>query len=146
MRELVRVNHHHNCLLCHAPANTPDVLESIAKAPVPQPSRPLPSPFQGYGSQQSPDIFVRVAMTYLRQDFSMLMKVENAKPWPEMQRYDFFVRTRVIDAKEASERTEQLRKQIPPNHAAAQYALRELTGTAPRDTSAEGWRRQLRVP
>src|SRR5262249_16578515 len=25
VREVVRLNHHHNCILCHAPGNTPDV-------------------------------------------------------------------------------------------------------------------------
>ena len=60
VRELVRVNHHHNCLLCHPPANTPDASRDVLSAPVPQPSQPLQSVFQGYGSPQSPDIFVRV--------------------------------------------------------------------------------------
>jgi len=146
IREVVRVNHHHNCLLCHAPANTPDVPKEISTAPVPQPGQALPPPFLGYGSQQSPDIFVRVDMTYLRQDFSMMMKVEDAKPWPEMQRFDFFVRTRNVTATEAAVYAKQLAKVTPPNHAAAQYALRELVGRAPEETTSEGWRRLLKLP
>ena len=137
VREIVRVNHHHNCLLCHAPANTPDVPTGVLSAPVPQPSQPLPSPFQGYGSQQSPDIFVRTDMNYLRQDFSMLMKVEDAKPWPEMQRFDFFVRTREVSITVAAS-TVIAANHTLPNHAAAQYALR-VDGRRP-SQATEGWR------
>ena len=75
--------------------------------------------FQGYGSRQSPDIFVRTDMNYLRQDFSVMMKVENAKPWPEMQRFDFFVRTREVSLAEAEDITKALAKQTPSSHAAA---------------------------
>jgi hypothetical protein len=145
VREMVRVNHHHNCLLCHAPANTSDVPKGVLSAPVPQPSQPLPSVLQGYGSRQSPDIFVRTDMNYLRQDFSMMMEVENAKPWPEMQRFDFFVRTRQVTPAEASDITKMLAKQTPPNHLAAQYALRELTGRTPTDGTAQAWRRILNL-
>ena len=45
----------------------------------------------------TPDIVVRLDMTYLRQDFSVMMPVSDARPWPEMQRFDFLVRTRVLD-------------------------------------------------
>lgn len=145
VREIVRVNHHHNCLLCHAPANTDDFPQKSAlSAPVPQPGQPLPSVFQGYGSRQSPDIFVRVDMTYLRQDFSVMMKVENAKPWPEMQRYDFFVRTREASPAEATDMAKTLAQKTPPNHAAAQRALRELTGQAPATPTPEAWREILK--
>ena len=146
VREMVRVNHHHNCLLCHAPANTPDTPKETLSAPVPQPSQPLPSVFQGYGSRQSPDIFVRTDMNYLRQDFSMMMKVEDAKPWPEMQRFDFFVRTREVSAEQAADIARILAKQTPPHHAAAQYALRELTGRAPEKATPEAWRAVLKSP
>jgi hypothetical protein len=145
VRELVRVNHHHNCLLCHAPANTADVPRGVLTAPVALPDRALASPFQGYGGREtSPDIFVRIDMTYLRQDFSLMMKVENAKPWPEMQRFDFFVRTRQVTAEEAAAYAKQLGRGTPPNHAAAQFALRELTGQAPADATPLGWRRLLK--
>jgi hypothetical protein len=143
VREMVRVNHHHNCLLCHAPANTADVPKDVLSAPVPQPGQRLPSVFQGYGSRQSPDIFVRTDMNYLRQDFSVMMKVEDAKPWPEMQRFDFFVRTREVNTAEAADIAKALAKQTPPNHVAAQYALRELTGRSPQNVTPQGWREVL---
>jgi len=68
VRELVRINHHKNCLLCHAPGNTSSVSPESLTAAVPVPSEPLPGPFQGYESS-SPDLLVRVDVTYLRQDF-----------------------------------------------------------------------------
>ncbi len=149
VRELVRVNHHHNCLLCHAPANTGDVPQGVLTAPVPLPDRELPSASEGYGRQASPDIFVRIDMTYLRQDFSLMMKMERPRQaehrWPEMQRFDFFVRTRMVTAAEAADYEKQLAKQTPPNHAAAQYALRELTGQAPPDATPQAWRRLLKT-
>ena len=69
VRELVRVNHHRNCVLCHAPAARDD---AVFSAPVALPDRELPAPSEGYGGRQSsPDLFVRIDMTYLRQDFSL---------------------------------------------------------------------------
>src|SRR5262249_8239779 len=40
VRELVRINHHRNCLLCHSPANDPDVTsdEHIVSGAVPLPT------------------------------------------------------------------------------------------------------------
>jgi hypothetical protein len=146
VRELVRVNHHRNCLLCHAPANSGNLPPGVLTAPVPLPDQSLRFRGGGYGGSLSPDIFVRIDVTYLRQDFSLLMKVENAKPWPEMQRYDFFVRTRVISNEEARECDKQLEKQgTPPSHAATQRALRGLTGQS-RDLAAAEWRRFLNLP
>ncbi len=85
VRELVRINHHRNCLLCHAPVNEGVPLDpgnpgGAAPEPVnggevtgaiPIPGQPLPSPAAGYAGSP-PEVFVRVDVTYLRQDFSML--------------------------------------------------------------------------
>ncbi len=148
VRELVRVNHHRNCLLCHAPGNSKDVAPGVLTAPVPLPDLALgsESPGGGYSFGSSPDIFVRVDVTYLRQDFSLMMSVENARPWPEMQRFDFLVRTRVLSAAEAATCGEQVAQETPPNHVAAQYALRELAGRTPLETTPQGWRRWLNEP
>src|SRR5262249_5807747 len=78
VRELVKVNPHKNCLLCHAPGNTENTPEGVLKVAVPLPGEPLPKPAEGgYQSTPppSPDIVVRIDMTYLRQDFSMMMPV-----------------------------------------------------------------------
>jgi hypothetical protein len=147
VRELVRVNHHRNCLLCHAPGNNPDVTNSadIVSGAVPLPTQPLPEPSEGYGGS-SPDQFVRVDVTYLRQDFSLFQPVENARPWPRMQRFDFLVRTRVLTDAEVKAHAAQVQQREPgyvsPYHRALQAALRELTG---RDAApnAHAWRQAL---
>jgi hypothetical protein len=148
VRELVRVNHHRSCLLCHAPGNTGSVSPETLTAAVPVPDEPLPAPSEGYRTS-SPDVLVRLDVTYLRQDFSVLQPVADAHPWPEMQRFDFLVRTRVLTDEEAAAYRKQLAVGEPgrlsPYHRAALAALRELTG---RDTAPtpEAWRRLLNLP
>jgi len=151
VRELVRVNHHRNCVLCHAPGNTENVPEGVLKVAVPLPGEPLPKPTDGgYQSTPpiSPDIVVRLDMTYLRQDFSLMMPVPDAHPWPEMQRFDFLVRTRQLTPTEAQAYDPCCEMEEPghlsPYHRSALYALRELTG---RDTepTAAAWRKLLKL-
>jgi hypothetical protein len=145
VREVVRINHHKNCMLCHSPGNTGSVSPDTLTAAVPIPSQPLPEPSQGY-DLSSPDILVRVDVTYLRQDFSMRLPVADANPWPEMQRFDFLVRSRVLTEPEAKAINDVLGKREPgvlsPYHRAVLAALRELTG---RDTepTPQAWRRLL---
>jgi hypothetical protein len=147
-RELVRINHHRNCLLCHAPGNTAGVSPETLTAAVPVPSDPLPNPADGYQST-SPDLSVRIDVTYLRPDFSVMQAVADANPWPEMQRYDFLVRTRTLTADEVTAAREKLATRDPgspsPYQRATLAALRELTG---RDTgpTADAWRRMLSLP
>lgn len=147
-RELVRINHHQNCLMCHAPANTGTVAAETLTAAVPTPQAPLPSPSQGY-QNNIPDILVRLDVTYLRQDFSMLQPVADASPWPEMQRFDFLVRTRTLTEKEVDEYREKLVTKEPgvlsPYHRAAVGALRELTGRDAAPTP-DAWRQLLKLP
>ena len=99
----------------------------------------------GYGSSGSPDTLVRFDVTYLRQDFSMKLKVADADPWPEMQRYDFLVRTREISTQEAAAYDKLLRPTSPtlsPYRQAAHSALRELSGRDAEPTAA-AWRKML---
>jgi hypothetical protein len=156
VRELVRINHQRNCLLCHAPANSSDLdfdaqkqlngnAFNIITGPIPIPGAELPSFFDGY-KNASTDLLVRVDVTYLRQDFSVTQLVAHAKPWPAMQRFDFVVRKRVLTEKEAKAYTDALTPREPgvlsPYHRAALAALRDLTG---RDTAptAQAWRKLL---
>jgi len=87
-----------------------------------------------------------VDVTYLRQDFSLLQPVADADPWPQMQRFDFLVRTRTLSEEEAQSYRDKLQPREPgvlsPYHRAALAALRELTG---RDTepTPQAWRRLL---
>ncbi len=148
VREMVRINHHRNCLLCHAPGTTSGVTAETLTAGVPVPSEPLPSSFDGY-RQTSPDLLVRIDVTYLRQDFSLLQPVEDSGQWPQMQRFDFFVRTRVLNEEEVEAHRDLFKQQEPgrlsPYHRAALSALRELTGKDAEPT-AEAWRKLLHVP
>ena len=112
---------------------------------MPIPGEPLPTPSQGYGNSQQ-DILVRIDVTYLRQDFSLMQRVADAQPWPELQRFDFLVRSRVVSETEAAANRAELKKRTAdgqsPYQRAAQLALRELTG---RDAApnAAAWRRAL---
>ena len=148
VREMVRINHHRNCMMCHAPGSPENAPENAITAEVPIPGQPLPLPSQGY-RQSSPDLMIRVDVTYLRQDFSTLLPVADANPWPEMQRFDFFVRERKLTAEEATAFRTHLTPREPgvlsPYHRAALAALREMTGkdTAP---TAEAWRKLLDLP
>jgi hypothetical protein len=78
-----------------------------------------------------------------------MQPVTDAHPWPEMQRFDFLVQSRVLADKEADEYREKLATrrpgQVTPYQRAALAALRELTG---RDTEprAQAWRRLLELP
>jgi hypothetical protein len=148
-KQLVRLNHHQNCLMCHAPAdaNTPPM---VVTAPMPVPGQPLPSFSKGYGKskfQSENDIIVRIDMTYLRQDFSMLMPVPNANPWPAQQRFDFLVRKVQLTPAQAQMFRDKLRPQagaLSPYQEAAHTALRSLTGLDAVPT-AQAWRKVLQT-
>jgi len=144
VRELVRINHHRNCLMCHAPAVQNEVSPLVTTAEVPRPDQPMPSPSEGY-SNSIPDILVRLDVTYLRQDFSQLQPVADANPWPEMQRFDFLVRTRVLSDEEAKAFPTAKAGTLSPYQRYTLAALRELTG---RDTTPtpEAWRKLLDLP
>jgi hypothetical protein len=148
VRELVRVNHHRSCLLCHAPGNTGKVGTDTLTAAVPLPEEPLADPSNGYNAS-SPDLLVRVDVTYLRQDFSLRQAVADAAPWPEMQRFDFLVRSRELTDTEAATYRETFARAEPgrpsPYQRAALAALREMTGKDTEPTAA-GWRRLLDLP
>jgi hypothetical protein len=147
VRELVRVNHHRNCLLCHAPGNQPNVTNSrdIVSGAVPLPNQPLPEPSDGYRGS-SPDLFVRVDVTYLRQDFSLYQRVENADPWPMMQRFDYLIRNRVLTDAEVKAHAARVEQREPGYlsryHQAIHAALRDLTGHNPAP-NAQAWRESL---
>ena len=110
---------------------------------IPIPSSPI---VQYYGGSVVPDMLVRFDVTYLRQDFTMNLPVKNAKPWPEMQRFDFVVRTREVADQEARTIGELLQLSraggLSPYQLAALTALRELTGRDAKPTAA-AWKRVL---
>ncbi len=146
-RELVRINHHHNCLLCHAPATDRDRAEQTLVADIPLPYRQLPQtrPSEGgYGPPHS-NLLVRIDVTYLRQDFSAMQRVETPHAWPYLQRFDFVVRKRTLNDAEAADlrkRLEPKAGELSPYRQAALDALRRLTGRE-LDASAAAWRKHL---
>jgi hypothetical protein len=148
VRELVRLNHHRNCMMCHSPGNPGTVPAETLTAEVPVQGQPLPTPAQGY-NRSSPDLMVRIDVTYLRQDFSVMMPVLDEQPWPESQRFDFFVRERTLSDPEAVPYWDRLTITAPgevsPYHKAALAALRDLTGKDAAPT-AEAWRKLLFLP
>jgi hypothetical protein len=143
VRELVRVNHHRNCLMCHSPAVPGEVPGQVTTAEVPRPDQPLPSPSDGYNNS-IPEVLVRLDVTYLRQDFSLMQPVADANPWPEMQRFDFLVRNRVLTEEEAKTFAALKAGALSPYQRFTLAALRELTG---RDTAPtpEAWRKLLKL-
>lgn len=149
VREMVKINHHRNCLLCHAPAPA-NSMPSDVVAVVPTPGQSFAPPESGgpYGGSPG-DPMILADVTYLRQDFSILASVANAHPWPEMQRFDFLVRTRVLTDNEVAahvkEKQARAPGQVSENHKAVAAALNRLTGktAAP---NAVAWAQVLDIP
>ncbi|QJW94066.1 HEAT repeat domain-containing protein [Frigoriglobus tundricola] len=125
VREVVRVNHLCNCVLCHAPSLERD---DRVRGPVPSPGER----FEPYYSRRSDGLFVRADLTYLRQDFSVVQPVAAPGKWPAEQRYDYLVRTRPLSASEQAEfQKAEAEGTLPkgsPQRGAVLFALNELTG------------------
>jgi hypothetical protein len=138
VRELVRVNHLRNCLLCHAPLDPKTAtIAAVVAGAVPQPGRPLPSNARVYYSQG--DAFVRADVTYLKQDFSVMHVVGDAEPWPSEQRYDYFVRTRPATPKEQT----RVFERYDPQKECVLAVLRHITGIDVGDDRS-AWKAVLR--
>jgi hypothetical protein len=124
VKELVRVNHLANCLLCHAPSfRAGDKVRGL----VPPANQPLSPAYYA----PTKGIFVRADVTYLKQDFSRMQTVAKPGKWPAVQRFDFFVRERL--ATEPDQRESLARQKTGPHEhqRALLFALRELTGHDP---------------
>jgi hypothetical protein len=139
VKELVRINHLRNCLMCHAKSTSR--ADSVRGA-VPIPGAPLPtsSTYYDLGRQNG---FIRADITYLRQDFSMLISVAEVGPWPMYQRFDFVLRTRRATEEEiAAARARNPVEPYPkyPQREAVLFALRELTGEDA-GRNPDNWRR-----
>ncbi len=144
VKQMVRLNHHQNCLVCHPAADSTTPPEAVT-APVPVPGQPLSGFKEGYGQSQ-PDILVRVDVTYLRQDFSMMMPVLNTAPWPAVQRFDFVARTVPVTAAQAKVFQQQLAPKAgtaTPYQDALVLALRGLTGLDAAPTT-QAWQQALK--
>jgi hypothetical protein len=147
VREVVRINHHRNCLLCHPPSQTGG--EQEVPGVIPIPGIPFStSPKEAYGSAQSQgEPMVRADTTYLRQDFSVMLPVANAAPWPELQRFDFLVRTRIVEGKELVSLQQKIHGRaanyLSENHKAVVRVLSELSGQQNVAPTQDAWQRAL---
>jgi hypothetical protein len=142
VRELVRVNHHRNCLLCHAPVGKDSRRLQVPLGPIPAPGERMPTSSVIYYSPRSGENVVRADITYLRQDFSVMLPVANAAPWPAEQRYDFFVRVRVLRGEEAMNFRNRISAKETAYKTAIVQALKALTGEDA-GYSAAAWRQAL---
>src|SRR5262249_28086568 len=144
VRELVRINHHHNCLLCHMPAASASI-----GGLVPTPGESLPPLFDStyYWQAPSGSIFVRADITYLRQDFSLMLPVADAeKPrWPSRQRFDFLVRTCTLTPGEIAHfaRLRSAEKSQPSEYRRALLHALYMTTGKYFGTTAQQWRQGL---
>ncbi|MCI0463570.1 MAG: hypothetical protein L0Z62_42075 [Gemmataceae bacterium] len=144
VREMVRINHFRNCLLCHAPAaERTDLVRGV----VPVPGEPIPSSSVEYYAERRAGAVVRADITYLRQDFSLMQPVSGSGDWPILQRYDFLVRTRLLTKVEQAEWETEKQAAAPralsDHKRAILFALRELTGQF-LGTRAADWQSVLR--
>lgn len=169
VRELVRIRHHDNCMLCHPPAqrgafandltlfNTNLWSEFMA---TPRKQIPTGEPNQGIGGwggfrgnrsgfQEGPS--VRFDVTFLRPDFSLNLSgdaVQNGvatNVGGETERFDFVVRTRKLTPAQAREYQKELARdsgERSPYRTIALSALRQLTKQDVEPT-AEAWRAVL---
>jgi hypothetical protein len=151
IRELVRVHHLTNCVLCHPPAVTaldpvlgvdPLLTLASANAGLSQASQGLQvtagAHSYGPGGTRNSAALVRADVTYLRQEFSARQKMppeltalrsQSGPLSAPLQRFDFVVRRRAISRVEANQlRTSAADQQSYPQREAALFALRRLSG------------------
>jgi HEAT repeat protein len=148
VRQVVRVNHVANCLLCHAPAvggEDPVVgVDPFVNVPPPQTGGgrwgggrsggggggggggQLPAGWAGSRSS----LLVRADVQFLKQDFSVSYAAGVPGVAVQGVRFDFLVRTRPLTAAEARAWKQQPRTDLPASRhrEAALFALRGLTG------------------
>src|SRR5262245_5569429 len=139
--ELVRINHHRNCLLCHATSFSPaDPVRGL----VPNADQRLPLPSQSkYPQTVKVSTWVRADITFFKQDFTVVQPVPNhGKRWPADQRFDYMVRLRPLSDHELHLWQEKVRdfRAPPQQRESVMFALRELTGENP-GPQADDWKR-----
>jgi hypothetical protein len=118
-RDLVRVNHLRNCLLCHAGSRYPD---DRVRGRIPDPREELPPESSTEYYEASRGLFARADITYLRQDFSVRQPVAAPGKWPDRQRYDYVLKTRPADREDLD------RRSGAGHHKAILFALEGLGG------------------
>jgi hypothetical protein len=152
VRQLVRIHHLTNCLLCHPPASTAQnpVLGGDPVLPLPPTSSGLKAAALGlrstagahiYGSGSSSGVtpaLLRADVTYLRQDFSVLqalppqlagLRAASGPLAAQTQRFDFVLQKRPLSKQQTAELRKLASERVDyPQRQAVLFALRELTG------------------
>ena len=137
VRETVKMNHHRSCIVCHRAAEENSSFPNLVVR-MPAPDEPLPPLVSKAYLQRAPRVprSIQANEVELRQDFSRLRKVADPGNWPEMQRFDYLVRTRTLTVDEAigvltaPDKIGRAQPQTPPtpHQRAILYALTRLTG------------------
>ncbi len=136
VRELVRVNHLGNCILCHAPSSDRG---DLVRGAVPTRDQPLPAPATTPSYYERGGSFVRADVTYLRQDFSVVQPVDPPGKWPLYQRFDYVVRLRPLTPAQRDFLVRQAKgKKMSEQKQSMLFALRQLTGKD-LGTTARDW-------
>src|SRR5262249_17690022 len=127
VREMVRINHLSNCLLCHPPSSDRSG-RGLGAGPTPGKSLPPPG-YLGRGQGADPPPLIPADTPFLRQDFSVMQPVPDPGQWPAYQRFDYVVRTRPATPDEVR-RASETSPSAARNEAreAVLFALREITG------------------
>lgn len=139
VKELVRVNHLSNCVLCHS---TSVNKEDLVRGRMPEPGEDPPPAYY----QEARGLFVRANTTYLKQDFSVVQPVTTPGKWAAHQRFDYLARIRPLSAAEVKkfeelEKKGELLKDYPQRESVL-FALRQVTKANPGDTY-EKWAEEL---
>jgi hypothetical protein len=137
VRELVRINHMSNCMVCHAPSSSTG---DLVRGRVPIPNED-PPPL--YYAERNGSFFIRADITFLRQDFSVVQPMAQPGKWPGEQRFDYMARVRPVFNKEKM-KFEALKREdkLPltsPQRDALLFTLRNLTNKD-LGTTYEDWK------
>jgi hypothetical protein len=107
VRQLVRMNHLCNCIVCHAPSTS---REDLVRGLVPMPGAEMPPVYY----QAVTGVFVRASITFLRQDFSVMQPVPEPGKWPTYQRYDYLILKRPVTPPKDLRLTQKKKKKDGP--------------------------------
>jgi HEAT repeat protein len=133
VREIVRINHQANCLMCHSPAVSGWKDPVAGKVPGVFLTGTIEGGSRGYHTSEFPKLavsplLVRADIVFLRQDFSVPLSSGPTSAGPAAdQRFDFLIRTRRVKSQEVSEFKTATTSTYPQREAVL-WALRELTG------------------
>ena len=129
VKELVRVHHVTNCLLCHPPST--DIKDPV-RGLIPETNEPIVTGPAYYRPPPGTEgIFVRADTTYLEQDFSAMLRVERPGLGASEQRFDFFVRERAATPREIEEDRAGTNDGPTDHRRAIRFALAEPPAATP---------------